>query len=349
MPKQKAKLFFEKMVFLVKHLFDRQHEPLLHTIEWVFILLAFFVIGFSMVYYQKTIEVYEKLSGKFIGSREDFLQALEEEKMLTGKVAPEPIDTSDWKTYQDNKYNFEIKYPPSWADPKPQVINDKDFAYQYKVSFGTTETLSENDNDGFSVYVTKRDSSDENIDLGDCISSPPETQQITSPSKDSGQTDLKDQCLLYKVRLAGEDPGYYSYQFMGQNFEYNFFPALIDSSKSSSLVTENMPQFEAAANTFTLDFEAIELAKKKTAERLKQQAIAAEKARIKSLYRPSTQKSVCIEKHIHPSKSDKQGKHVDEDCCPDPDEWPNLRCKYKPSDYGILLKGSPPSKLLGKD
>jgi hypothetical protein len=258
-------------------------------------------------------------------------------------------ETDDWKIYQDKKFNFEIKYPSDWDDPQPQTINNKDFAYQYQVVFGTADTLDENDNEGFSVYVTKKDSSDENIDLGDCIANPPETQSNNSLPKDSGQLDLKNQCLLYKIKLMGEDPGYYSYQFMGQDFEYNFFPTLSSGSESPLLTTKNMSQFEAAANTFTLDFEAIELMKKKTAEKLKQQAIAAEKARIKSLYRPSTQKSVCIEEHIHPSKSDKQGKHIDEDCCPDPDEWPNLRCKYKSSDFGIMLEGSPPQKLLGRD
>jgi hypothetical protein len=38
----------------------------------------------------------------------------------------------------------------------------------------------------------------------------------------------------------------------------------------------------------------------------------------------------------HKSKQDK-GKHVDEDCCPDPDEWPRPGCVYKPSDYAIML------------
>ena len=262
------------------------------------------------------------------------------------KVIP---DTKDWKTYQDKKYNFEIKYPSSWADPQAKAVNDKDFAYQYEVRFGTADTLSESDNEGFSVFVTKKDSSDENIDVGDCIASLPETPPNESTPKNQGQSDKNDQCLLYKLKLAGEDPGYYSYQFMGQDFEYNFFPVLSDSSKSSLLTTKRMSQFEAAANTFSLDFEAIALQKKKTAERLRQQAIAAEKERIKTLYRPSTQKSVCVEKHIHPSKSDRQGKHIDEDCCPDPDEWPNLRCKYKSSDFGIMLERSPPQKLLGKN
>jgi len=37
-------------------------------------------------------------------------------------------------------------------------------------------------------------------------------------------------------------------------------------------------------------------------------------------------------------RSPNKGNHVDEDCCPDPDEWPNIACAYRPSDYAIMLK-----------
>lgn len=254
------------------------------------------------------------------------------------------LDTSDWKTYKDGKYNFEIKYPPCWTDPRAKIINDKDFVYQYEVDFGTEATLNGDDNEGYSIYVNKRDSSDENIDLGECIAS-----QSGIQTNESG---VENECLLYKLKESEEGSQYYSYQFIGKDFEYNLVPALKGDSSLSSVKTKSLPQFEAASNTFTLDFEAIEAIKKKNAEKLRQQAIAAaaaaEKARIIAQYKPSTRKLVCVEKNIRPSKSDAKGKHIDEDCCPDPDEWPNLRCHYKPSDYNIMLKGSPPDKLLKK-
>ncbi len=49
----------------------------------------------------------------------------------------------------------------------------------------------------------------------------------------------------------------------------------------------------------------------------------------------------CADPGQKPSYSKTKGKHVDEDCCPDPDEWPKPGCIYKPSDYAIMLKGSP--------
>ena len=42
----------------------------------------------------------------------------------------------------------------------------------------------------------------------------------------------------------------------------------------------------------------------------------------------------------HPSESDTKGKHVDEDCCPDPDEWPKPGCVYDAKGYSIMLSRS---------
>jgi hypothetical protein len=46
----------------------------------------------------------------------------------------------------------------------------------------------------------------------------------------------------------------------------------------------------------------------------------------------------CAEKNDHPSYSDTKGKHMDEDCCPDPDEWPKPGCAYSPSSRALMLK-----------
>ena len=41
----------------------------------------------------------------------------------------------------------------------------------------------------------------------------------------------------------------------------------------------------------------------------------------------------------HPSKSDTKGKHMDEDCCPDPDEWPKPGCVYDAHGLSLMLRG----------
>jgi len=46
----------------------------------------------------------------------------------------------------------------------------------------------------------------------------------------------------------------------------------------------------------------------------------------------------CAEKNDHPRNSPNKGKHRDEDCCPDPDEWPMPGCAYSAAGYKIMLK-----------
>lgn len=39
-----------------------------------------------------------------------------------------------------------------------------------------------------------------------------------------------------------------------------------------------------------------------------------------------------------------KGKHMDEDCCPDPDEWPKPGCRYSAAGLALMLKGPHKSK-----
>jgi hypothetical protein len=50
--------------------------------------------------------------------------------------------------------------------------------------------------------------------------------------------------------------------------------------------------------------------------------------------------ATCAEKNDHPGYSDTKGKHMDEDCCPDPDEWPKPGCAYSASGLSLMLKGA---------
>jgi hypothetical protein len=55
--------------------------------------------------------------------------------------------------------------------------------------------------------------------------------------------------------------------------------------------------------------------------------------------KPIAPRISCAEKNDHPSRSDTKGKHQDEDCCPDPDEWPKPGCVYSPSGRALMLNG----------
>jgi hypothetical protein len=55
--------------------------------------------------------------------------------------------------------------------------------------------------------------------------------------------------------------------------------------------------------------------------------------------KPVIRRISCAEKNDHPSNSDTKGRHMDEDCCPDPDEWPKPGCVYSPSGRALMMKG----------
>jgi len=77
-------------------------------------------------------------------------------------------------------------------------------------------------------------------------------------------------------------------------------------------------------------------------EKARQEEIAKrrETARIAEASQPKVISISCKKSNYgHPSKSDTKGKHVDEDCCPDPDEWPKPGCVYDAKGYAIMLKG----------
>jgi hypothetical protein len=61
-------------------------------------------------------------------------------------------------------------------------------------------------------------------------------------------------------------------------------------------------------------------------------------AREHMVRKPVVRKISCHEENDHPSYSETKGKHTDEDCCPDPDEYPKPGCVYSPSAYAIMLK-----------
>jgi hypothetical protein len=54
----------------------------------------------------------------------------------------------------------------------------------------------------------------------------------------------------------------------------------------------------------------------------------------------------CPAKHDSPSIStENKVNHMDEDCCPDYDEWPKPNCIYSATDYAIMLKGPTPGHI----
>lgn len=95
-------------------------------------------------------------------------------------------------------------------------------------------------------------------------------------------------------------------------------------------IKSHMPEFFAAASTMEL----IDIVRPKPTI-VKPKIIAP----MPYAYKTVNGRRVCSVKNDHPSKSDKhKGKHMDMECCLDPDEYPNPNCYYDPIKYGKYLK-----------
>jgi len=64
-----------------------------------------------------------------------------------------------------------------------------------------------------------------------------------------------------------------------------------------------------------------------------------EKDKDKKKEKNKSGKNTC-HKDDPPHKSKTKSKHMDEDCCPDPDEWANPRCEYSVKGYTIMISKS---------
>jgi len=328
MKKQKTNASFKKIFSPIKHIFDRKREPLLHTIEWVFILFAFFAIGFSMIYYQKTFELYEKLSDKYLGSKEALIQTTEEEKMFTGETIAEPIDTTSWDTYQNKWYGFEINHPDSWKNnTQYKTATEKSARYETIYKFRKD---GDGEGDIFSGYnvivysaqkvkniedtneIRKKDDISENTN--NCFFS--EEVNLGSENNQYQKVSIKDDNACY-------EPAYF-YNISEGNYVYNIVPAVKEDTEKLSNPEEEankyFPEFKEAVSSFRfipITRPQVKLKPKITARKPVSAKIVGGKL-------------VCAKKNDHPRKSrngNKKG-HLDLECCLDPDEMPNPWCAY---------------------
>lgn len=67
----------KKLAEAIKHPFNREHAPILHTIEWIFVLLAFFGIGLTVMYHERVTMFFEETKIFPSGSKEAMIQTLE--------------------------------------------------------------------------------------------------------------------------------------------------------------------------------------------------------------------------------------------------------------------------------
>lgn len=239
-----------------------------------------------------------------------------------GAPAKAIIDTSNWKSYRDPVYHFEIKYPSEWPSPAAKKINDPDFDYEYQATFGTADTLKGNGIEGFGIFVFQ-------------------TEKCATAKADGKLPENSPTCASQKTSIPIDSSSQEKIlEFSSKVYTYTIVPLLPANNSDPEIIEKSALEFEEAAKTFSFDSSLTlpppkpKPAASAPAPRPREPASRAGKI---TGAKKSGGKLVCPHPNRKPKKSPNKGNHVDEDCCPDPDEYPNSACAYKPSDYSIML------------
>jgi hypothetical protein len=251
------------------------------------------------------------------------------------------IDTADWIPYQNTWYGFTLKYPQDWQSPIAERKPAGAF-WEQKIDFFPKETAQDNPFSGFQVTIYNLSSVRE-------LSLTEEFPQIKNEEmKTEEGCALIDGHLLEtgdypaeEIYVPASDPCYNAVLFFSNtrgNYIYNLSPKIKDgmglAGDPSEEISNHLPEFFAVAAQWNL----IDIHRPKPAP------VVPVKPKIDApmpVYysKDSAGRLVCSKENDYPAKSNKgKGKHLDMECCLDPDEYPNPHCYYPPEKYGKYLK-----------
>ncbi|MFA6285699.1 MAG: hypothetical protein WC643_04215 [Parcubacteria group bacterium] len=338
--KTKTKSISRTLAGFIKHPFIRKNKPILHTIEWVFILFAFFAIGLPIIYYQSAGNLFGGGKLRYVGNKESSVPPSEAEKKFIGETISEPVDTSGWDTYRNQWYGFEIKHPDSWTNMQYKTATTKNALYETIYKFRKDSSGENDPYIGFNVaiYSTRRAGSAEQTNDMQKNNDAPEDMSSCQFSEDV--TIGEENNAFQKVSVGKDnacfEPTYFFSTKRG-NYLYNIIPVAKDGTEMIANpeqdVNKNFPEYKEAVASLKF----IPMTKPSV------KAVPS-KPRI-SAKRPVSAKIaggrlVCAKKNDHPGKSQNGNKpgHMDMECCLDPDERPNPWCTYSNSIYQKYLK-----------
>lgn len=236
-----------------------------------------------------------------------------------------------WNIYENDFYGFKLQYPSYWNNPQEEAINDPDYNYIFRVSFGTDQGFNGDSAEGFSVFVYRGNmclSSFDSMQISDNNPDVPLANSIAN------NINNHPGCVSRKITATSDVfPRQVDiYQYAGKNYTFVIIPFM---SRNENLSDHIINQFSDMAKTFVI------LPK----DQIQANTIGTNNPTIKNTAVPSRPRStmICPDPSQKPTYSKTKGKHMDEDCCPDPDEWPNPQCSYNAASFKILLAG-PSSK-----
>ncbi|EKE21934.1 MAG: hypothetical protein ACD_7C00088G0003 [uncultured bacterium] len=260
----------------------------------------------------------------------------EQENILNISTIQENIDSSNWREYKSLWYGFKIKYPQDWKAPLAQPYSRISKA-GYRVSFITNEQENKNFI-GFDVAVYDIARVKEFFQTDEFPKLKDESLKDAESCKNiEGHMIETGDYPAEEIYIPQEDECYNPVLFFtvvkGQ-YIYDITPRLkIGAMINNDLmveVSDNLPEFFVAASSFE-NIDIVRPRPKPVAPKITAPKPAS--------YKIVGGRLVCEKKNDKPGKSGKgKGKHMDMECCLDPDEYPNPNCYYDPAKYGKYLK-----------
>ncbi len=268
-----------------------------------------------------------------IQSVSDFVaeQEIEEEE-----IEIPAIETADWKKYQNQWYGFELKYPDGWENPgfEKAAAGAK---WEYKYKFRKKEADSANSYVGFDVTIYNIRSVKELTNTQEYPTFKFKMNENETCRFIPGHLKEDSDFPAEEIYIPPADDCYnpaFFYSLTRDAYIYNIAPVLKEDWEMPVELKKdaisNFPEFFSVASSFYL-VEIKRPAKPATPKINAPMPVAAVKV-------DSLGRLVCAKKNDKPSKSDKEKKkHLDMECCLDPDEYPNPHCYYPSEKYGKLL------------
>jgi hypothetical protein len=250
------------------------------------------------------------------------------------------IDSSSWSAYSNNYHGFSVKYLPDW---NRTILYKKNYNIKWEQRYGFRKKNLEEANpySGFdiTVYNARKISGlkeaeefpalKEGVNLGVASCGNIEGYLTKDPELLAEEIYIPFASDCYKPRLF--------YSLVGNGYIYNIVPVYKESYQEASDPKEqtikSFPEFFASVASFRL----IDIVRAQPKSRLTAQLQAKPKpapSRINAPRPIAETKNVngklfCAKKNDKPRKSKQhKGKHLDMECCLDPDEYPNPWCTY---------------------
>ena len=242
------------------------------------------------------------------------------------------INISDWKKYQNTRYGFEISYPSDFNYPIEkrggvsnlwvEVFEFRKKDLKERGSFSGFDILIYDKIKSNDVFLEPK--SDKFAESDECKRMKEAFFENKKNYLNEVYIGIKDECFLPDFYFFASDQKYF---YFIKPIEENGKFLSKDLKKG---VIENFPDFFQVSSSFGF-FKVIRknpvLAKPKVFVRMPVDYIRKEGRR------------VCSKKNDNPSRSNKnKKKHLDLECCLDPDEYPNPNCYYPAEKYGKYLK-----------